>query len=71
MRKRSRYSGELETVAAPPPGMLSVIGLDPGIRTGCKVAVVDTTGKFLENAVIYPLGAEAGSGGARCGRWPG
>ena len=40
---------------APPAGMLSVLAIDPGIRTGCKVAVVDDTGKFLENAVIYPL----------------
>ena len=42
---------------APPAGMLTVLGIDPGIRTGCKVAVVDETGKFLENAVIYPLRA--------------
>jgi uncharacterized protein len=40
---------------APPAGMLSVLAIDPGIRTGCKVAVVDDTGKFLENAVIYPF----------------
>jgi transcriptional accessory protein Tex/SPT6 len=30
------------------------MGLDPGIRTGCKIAVVDTTGKLLETATIYP-----------------
>jgi hypothetical protein len=29
-------------------------GLDPGIRTGCKVAVVDATGKLLDTATIYP-----------------
>jgi uncharacterized protein len=40
---------------APPAGMLSVLAVDPGIRTGCKIAVVDDTGKFLESAVIYPL----------------
>jgi uncharacterized protein len=40
---------------APPAGMLTVLALDPGIRTGCKIAVVDDTGKFLENAVIYPF----------------
>jgi uncharacterized protein len=39
---------------APPAGMLSVMGIDPGIRTGCKIAVVDSTGKYLEQAVIYP-----------------
>src|SRR5205823_2398086 len=40
---------------APPAGMLSVLAIDPGIRTGCKVAVVDETGKFLDSAVIYPM----------------
>jgi protein Tex len=40
---------------SPPAGMLTVLALDPGIRTGCKIAVVDDTGKFLENAVIYPF----------------
>jgi uncharacterized protein len=30
------------------------MGVDPGIRTGCKVAVVDATGKLLETATIYP-----------------
>ena len=40
---------------SPPAGMLGVLAIDPGIRTGCKVAVVDDTGKFLENSVIYPF----------------
>jgi uncharacterized protein len=40
---------------APPAGQLRVIGIDPGIRTGCKVAVVDDTGKILSHTVIYPL----------------
>ncbi len=40
---------------APPAGMLNVLAIDPGIRTGCKIAVVDDTGKFLEHTVIYPL----------------
>jgi uncharacterized protein len=39
---------------APPAGQIGVLGLDPGIRTGCKVAVVDETGKFLDHTVIYP-----------------
>jgi uncharacterized protein len=38
---------------APPAGPIGVIGIDPGQRTGCKVAVVDETGKFLENQTIY------------------
>ena len=32
----------------------TVIGFDPGYRTGCKLAVVDKTGKVLDTAVIYP-----------------
>ena len=32
----------------------TVLGLDPGYRTGCKLAVVDPTGKVLDTAVIYP-----------------
>lgn len=39
----------------PPIKGSTVIGLDPGIRMGCKVAVVDPTGKVLDTAVIYPL----------------
>jgi uncharacterized protein len=40
---------------APPLGTVGVIGLDPGLRTGCKVSIVDETGKHLEYATIYPL----------------
>ncbi|MBI5191808.1 MAG: RNA-binding transcriptional accessory protein [Nitrospirae bacterium] len=39
---------------APPAGAITVIGVDPGMRTGCKVAVIDETGKMLENTTIYP-----------------
>ena len=39
---------------APPAGPISVLGVDPGLRTGCKLAVVDETGKFLADDVIYP-----------------
>jgi uncharacterized protein len=38
---------------APPAGQIGVVGVDPGQRTGCKLAVVDQTGKFLENQTIY------------------
>jgi len=31
-----------------------VIGYDPGFRTGCKIAILDETGKFLENTAVYP-----------------
>ena len=39
----------------PPVRGRVAIGLDPGIRTGCKVAVVDGTGRVLDTAVIFPL----------------
>ena len=39
---------------SPPAGPISVIGIDPGMRTGCKVAVISDTGKLLENTTIYP-----------------
>src|SRR6202165_83514 len=38
---------------SPPAGPISILGIDPGLRTGCKVAVVDETGKFLAHDVIY------------------
>ncbi len=43
-----------ELLLAAPAGPKAVMGLDPGIRTGCKVAVVDATGKLLETATVYP-----------------
>ena len=43
-----------ELLMAPPAGKRATIGLDPGFRTGCKVAVVDPTGKFLETKTIFP-----------------
>ena len=39
---------------APPAGPIAVLGIDPGLRTGCKVAVVAETGKLLAHDVIYP-----------------
>ncbi|MBE6738246.1 MAG: RNA-binding transcriptional accessory protein [Ruminococcaceae bacterium] len=43
----------------PPVKDRVVIGLDPGYRTGCKVAVVDGTGRVLDTTVIYPTHSEA------------
>jgi uncharacterized protein len=43
-----------ELLLAAPAGPKSVLGIDPGIRTGCKIAVVDSTGKLLDTATIYP-----------------
>jgi protein Tex len=41
-------------LSQPPLTGHSVLGIDPGFRTGCKVAVVDPTGKVLDTATIYP-----------------
>ena len=41
-----------------PLGAASVIGIDPGLRTGCKCAVLDRTGKFLTNTTLYLAGSE-------------
>jgi len=43
-----------DLLLAAPAGAKTVMGLDPGIRTGCKVAVVDATGKLLATDTIYP-----------------
>ena len=43
-----------DLLLAAPAGPRVVMGLDPGIRTGCKVAVVDATGKVLATATVYP-----------------
>jgi uncharacterized protein len=43
-----------DLLLAAPAGPRATIGLDPGLRTGVKVAVVDTTGKLLETTTIYP-----------------
>jgi protein Tex len=45
---------------SPPAGPISVLGIDPGLRTGCKLAVVDETGKFLANDVMYPFTSKNG-----------
>ena len=46
---------------APPVKGRTAIGLDPGYAHGCKVAVVDETGRVLDTAVIYPVGRSAGA----------
>lgn len=63
--KRLREQAEAEAIRvfgrnlhdlllAAPAGPRATIGLDPGLRTGVKVAVVDSTGKLLEHCAIYP-----------------
>ena len=43
-----------DLLLAAPAGPKTVMGLDPGIRTGVKVAVVDATGKLVDTATVYP-----------------
>ena len=43
-----------DLLLAAPAGPKITMGIDPGIRTGCKIAVVDATGKLVDTATIYP-----------------
>ena len=49
----------------PPLRGKKVLAVDPGIRTGCKLAVLDETGKLLEDAVVYPHGQKKNAVDAR------
>ena len=44
----------VDLLLAAPAGPKTVLGIDPGIRTGCKIAVVDATGKLVATDTIYP-----------------
>jgi len=50
---------------AAPLGPRPVVGIDPGLRTGCKCAALDATGTFLETVTIYPSHGDEASGRAR------
>lgn len=65
VRSQCKQQADLESITtfetnlrqlllAPPAGMKPTLALDPGFRTGCKVAVLDRTGKFIETVTIYP-----------------
>ncbi|MBW1896471.1 MAG: RNA-binding transcriptional accessory protein, partial [Deltaproteobacteria bacterium] len=47
-----------ELLLAPPLGQKNVMAVDPGIRTGCKIACLDRQGKLLETTTVYPLKSE-------------
>jgi len=50
------FRANLEALLLQAPfGQLPVMGLDPGLRTGCKLAVVDGTGRVVATEVIYPI----------------
>ncbi|WP_164100688.1 Tex family protein [Candidatus Laterigemmans baculatus] len=53
-----------ELLLAPPAGPNVTMGIDPGFRTGCKVAVVDGTGKVLAHTTIYPTPPRSDAAGA-------
>ena len=54
----------------PPAGGRRVLGIDPGLRTGCKLAAISETGRFLEQTTIYPHtgGPKAQAAGAELAR---
>ncbi|MDF1758313.1 MAG: Tex family protein [Legionellaceae bacterium] len=47
-----------DLLLAAPAGGVVTLGLDPGIRTGVKVAIVDNTGKLLDHCVLFPFGMQ-------------
>jgi uncharacterized protein len=49
-----------ELLLAPPLGQKNVLAIDPGVRTGCKMAVLDRQGKLLHTDTIHPFGSETG-----------
>ncbi|MBI5633881.1 MAG: RNA-binding transcriptional accessory protein [Nitrospirae bacterium] len=53
-----------QLLLAPPLGRKSVLAIDPGFRTGCKVVCLDQQGKLLHNDTIYPHFSEKGIGEA-------
>jgi uncharacterized protein len=46
-------------------GSKAVLGIDPGIRTGCKVVVIDNTGKYIGDHVIYPFAPKFDTAGSK------
>ncbi|MHB8055471.1 MAG: helix-hairpin-helix domain-containing protein, partial [Candidatus Aminicenantales bacterium] len=54
-----------DLLLAAPAGRKAVLGVDPGFRTGCKLAAVDGTGKFLEYRAIFPNGPKNDVDGAK------
>ena len=50
-----------QLLLASPLGQKSLLAIDPGLRTGCKIAVLDSLGKFIESTTIYLLGERQAS----------
>jgi protein Tex len=53
-----------ELLLSAPAGMVPTLGVDPGLRTGCKTVALDATGKFLEYQTLFPHQSEAQRRGA-------
>jgi uncharacterized protein len=53
-----------ELLLAPPLGQKNVLAIDPGIRTGCKIACLDRQGKLLQTSTIYPFESEKSTSAA-------
>lgn len=49
-----------QLLLSPPLGQKSVLAIDPGIRTGCKIVCLDQQGKLLHNDTVYPLLSDRG-----------
>jgi uncharacterized protein len=71
LRLQAKQAADLEAIRvfaenlrhlllAPPAGSRRVLGVDPGLRTGSKLAAVDATGRFLEHVTIYPHAGGSG-----------
>ena len=58
----ARNLGEL--LLAPPAHNMTILGIDPGFRTGCKVVVIDATGKLVAHATVYPTAPRNDAEGA-------
>lgn len=50
-----------QLLLSPPLGQKSVLAIDPGLRTGCKIVALNTIGDLLEDTVVYPLKSEQDS----------
>lgn len=70
LRRRLRETAEAEAIKvfganlrelllAPPAGQKPVLGIDPGFRTGCKLAAMDGTGRFMDYQAVFPHSSSA------------
>ena len=53
-----------ELLLAPPAYRMTILGIDPGFRTGCKVVVIDSTSRFVAHSTVYPTAPRNDAEGA-------